>query len=39
MCFYLSGHTIHLFIQNNQAWLEKNQEKFGKKQVKFGYVV
>ena len=33
------GHTIHLFIQNNQAWLEKNQEKFGKKQVKFGYVV
>ena len=36
---YIAGHTIHLFIQNNQAWLEKNQEKFGKKQVKFGYVV
>jgi len=37
--FLSKGHTIHLFIQNNQAWLEKNQEKFGKKQVKFGYVV
>jgi hypothetical protein len=22
-----------------QAWLEKNQEKFGDKHVKFGYVV
>jgi len=30
--FLSKGHTIHLFIQNNQ-------EKFGKKQVKFGYVV
>jgi len=37
--FLAKGHTIHLFIQNNAAWLEKNQEKFGKKQVKFGYVV
>jgi len=37
--FLCKGHTAHLFIQNNQAWLEKNQEKFGKKQVKFGYVV
>ena len=37
--FLSKGHTIHLFIQDNQAWLEKNQEKFGKKQVKFGYVV
>ena len=33
------GHTCHLFIQNNQAWLERNQEKFGPRQVKFGYVV
>ena len=33
------GHTINMFIQNNQTWNEKNQEKFGKKHVKFGYVV
>ena len=25
--FLSKGHTIHLFIQNNQAWLEKNQVK------------
>ena len=23
--FLSKGHTIHLFVQNNQAWLEKNQ--------------
>jgi len=33
------GHTCHLFIQNNQAWLQRNQQKFGSRQVKFGYVV
>jgi hypothetical protein len=33
------GHTCHLFIQNNQAWLGRNQEKFSMRQVKFGYVV
>jgi len=37
--FLAQGHTLHLFIQNNQGWLEKNQEKFGPKHVKFGYVV
>jgi len=37
--FLAQGHTLHLFIQNNQGWLEKNQEKFGEKHVKFGYVV
>jgi len=37
--FLAQGHTLHLFIQNNQGWLEKNQEKFGAKHVKFGYVV
>jgi len=37
--FLAQGHTLHLFIQNNQGWLEKNQEKFGSKHVKFGYVV
>jgi len=37
--FLAQGHTLHLFIQNNQGWLEKNQEKFGDKHVKFGYVV
>merc|ERR1719239_532372 len=37
--FLSHGQTCHLFIQNNQAWLERNQEKFGSRQVKFGYVV
>jgi len=37
--FLSHGQTCHLFIQNNQAWLERNQEKFGPRQVKFGYVV
>lgn len=37
--FLARGHTCHLFIQNNKAWLERNQEKFGARQVKFGYVV
>jgi len=37
--FLAQGHTLHLFIQNNQGWLEKNHEKFGAKHVKFGYVV
>jgi len=37
--FLALGHTLHLFIQNYQGWLEKNQEKFGAKHVKFGYVV
>ena len=37
--FLTHGHTCHLFIQNNQAWLERNREKFGPWQVKFGYVV
>ena len=26
--FLSKGHTIHLFIQNNQAWLEKNQVRW-----------
>jgi len=37
--FLSHGQTCHLFVQNNQAWLERNQEKFGSRQVKFGYVV
>merc|ERR1719289_525136 len=37
--FLSHGQTCHLFIQNNQAWLERNQEKFGSRQLKFGYVV
>jgi len=37
--FLAHGQTSHLFIQNNQAWLERNHEKFGPRQVKFGYVV
>ena len=31
--FLSHGQTCHLFIQNNQAWLERNQEKFGSRQV------